>query len=522
MKINLPVTDKGYDLTDEDVIISTTDMKGTTTFANDAFLRISGFSNEELIGKNHNVVRHPDMPPEAFADLWSTLKAGKSWMGIIKNRCKNGDYYWVDGYVTPMFERGSIVGYQSVRIKPQQEDVQRASRLYKQLTKKTNRLFRLPVPGSGQKLFFGNAIVLILVYTMLAMAGKLSGMMWLTIIPALAVCRLFQFFAMRPYQRVIDAAREVVDNPVMQQVYTGSTDDCMAPLLAIRMLQTRLRTIMDRVAQSSGELANVAAQTAATAEQSSAGIMKQHSETDQVAAAMNEMASTVEEVARNAQTAANLTQETSKISTESKGVMDQIVASVNRLSQEITGAANVIGELESHSNNIGVILEVIKGVAEQTNLLALNAAIEAARAGEQGRGFAVVADEVRTLAQRTQQSTEEIENMIEQLQNGTKQAVAVMNNSCEQAQNSVTHAGQGGEALDTITSKISQIADMNYMIASAAEEQCAVAEEINRNIMNISQIAEIATQGTHTIMAANKELSDMARRFDGMTRQFTV
>ena len=198
------------------------------------------------------------------------------------------------------------------------------------------------------------------------------------------------------------------------------------------------------------------------------------------------------------------------------------MVSINSLSQEITGAAGVISDLETHSNSIGVILEVIKGIAEQTNLLALNAAIEAARAGEQGRGFAVVADEVRTLAQRTQQSTEEIERMIEQLQNGAKQAVTVMNNSCEQARSSVTQAGLGGEAFDTITGKIGQIADMNYMIASSAEEQCAVAEEINRSIMSISQVAEAATQGTRDIMDANRKLSDMAKRLETMSQQFTV
>ena len=144
MKINLPVTDKAYNLTDEDVIISTTNLKGITTSVNQEFIRICGFSEEELIGKNHNVIRHPDMPPEAFADLWSTLKAGKSWMGIVKNRCKNGDHYWVDGYVAPIFDKGSIIGYQSVRVKPKKEDVERATALYKQLReKKKRRLIRV-------------------------------------------------------------------------------------------------------------------------------------------------------------------------------------------------------------------------------------------------------------------------------------------------------------------------------------------------------------------------------------------
>ena len=522
MKINLPVTNVENDYDAAMQIISTTDLKGMVTYVNENFVSICGFSEAELIKKNHNVIRHPDMPPAAFADLWQTLKAGKSWMGIVKNRCKNGDHYWVDAYVTPMFAEDRVIGYQSVRVKPERANVDRAEQLYQQLNSKKVRRFRLPVWGVRKRLFALISLVLALPCAAMAV---LSGMAWLPLgavsLMSLGLSWLVAWHFTRP---IIHAAREVariVDNPVMQQVYIGGQDEIGKPLLAIRMLEARIRTILGRVTDAADNLNQVAEQTTLTVQQANQGIMQQRVETEQVATAMNEMASTVREVASSAERVSGYARETNDEAVHGKQVTERIIADSEALSSEITRSAEVIQALDERSKHIGVVLDVIKGVAEQTNLLALNAAIEAALAGEQGRGFAVVADEVRTLAQRTHDSTEEIEKMIHGLQADTGQAVKAMNQNCEQVKKGVERGMAGAEALESITTQVTRINDMNHQIASAAEEQSAVAEEINRNITAISQLAEEVVQGADEITVANDRQLRLVGEFRGMAQQFS-
>ena len=520
MKMNTPITDNEVSYSSDSVIVSTTDLKGAITYANDDFVKICGFSHDELIGKNHNIVRHPDVPPAAFADLWNTLEEGKPWMGIVKNRCKNGDYYWVDAYVTPIFENKTIIGYQSVRVQPDREDVARAEKLYQQLADgKPPRL--TPRLSISNQVFAGFTAILAVIFTVLLFIASLSP----TLIAALAVPALAAAFTLaqiiaRPITKMQQAAHAVINNPVMQAVYTGECGEAGASQLALRMLNARLRTVIGRISDSADNLNQVSIQTAATAEQATLGTQTQQSETTQVATAMHQMTATVQEVARNAEEAANASFSAKTEANNGHEVMTEIINSTNALANEVERAAEVIQNVEEHSIQIGAILQVIKDIAEQTNLLALNAAIEAARAGDQGRGFAVVADEVRTLAQRTQQSTEEIHNMISQLQAGTKDAVSVMQSGRDQAMTSVTNAALGGELLNTITNSINTITDMNTQIASSAEEQSAVAEEINRNIINISQVTNEAAQGVEVTLSANKQLSSMINEFDNMSKQF--
>jgi len=520
MKMNLPATDHEINYNSNNILVSTTDLKGALTYVNDDFIKISGFSREELIGKNHNLVRHPSVPPAVFADLWQTLRDGNAWMGVVKNRCKNGDYYWVDAYVTPIFEEENVVGYQSVRVKPEQADVARAETLYKQLT--DGKPLRLtPLLSMSGQIFAGLAAILTAVFAVLFFIGGLSPtLLGATALPALVAAFMVAKLISRPLVRMQATASTVVNNPITQAIYTNETNETGALQLAIRMLQARLRTVVGRITDSAHNLNDVALKTSSTMKQATQGIMTQQAETDQVSTAMNEMIATVQEVARSAEQAARASHDAKTEADNGHQVMNEIICSINSLAGEVERAAEVIYGVEKYSNQIGAILQVIKDIAEQTNLLALNAAIEAARAGDQGRGFAVVADEVRTLAQRTQQSTEEIHNMIAQLQSGTKNAVNVMESGREQATISVTHAALGGKLLSTITDSISIINDMNTQIASAAEEQSAVAEEINRNIINISQVTQEAAHGTKVTLDANKQLSSMINEFDNMSKQF--
>lgn len=256
--------------------------------------------------------------------------------------------------------------------------------------------------------------------------------------------------------------------------------------------------------------------------QTQQAVSRQRAETEQVATAINQMSATVLEVAHNANHAAEAAQNADQEAIAGREVVNETMQAINGLAGEVDRAAEVISKVESDSANIGSVLDVIRGISEQTNLLALNAAIEAARAGEQGRGFAVVADEVRSLASRTQASTQEIQQMIEILQSGARKAVSVMDGGKVQAKNGVEHAQRAQESLSRITSAVSTITDMNTQIAGAAREQTTVADEINQSIVNISQIADQSLDGTRQTNDTSDRLSQLAEQLRGQANRFRI
>jgi methyl-accepting chemotaxis protein len=270
-----------------------------------------------------------------------------------------------------------------------------------------------------------------------------------------------------------------------------------------QILVAKLVATQQQVASAVEDIINLANHT-------SNGLSRQQSETEQVATAMNEMTATVQEVARNAVNAAEAAKSADNDAKSGHGVVNTTIGALNNLSVEFERATDVMRKLEKDSTSIGSVLAVIREIADQTNLLALNAAIEAARAGEQGRGFAVVADEVRTLASRTQESTREIEGIIDQLQSRSKEAVVVMDASRSSVNQCVSQAAQAGGALDTITTRVGVIDQMNAQIASAAEEQSSVAEEINRNIVNISRVTDESAEAAKQTTVASDRLAQVA------------
>lgn len=340
----------------------------------------------------------------------------------------------------------------------------------------------------------------------------------LGVIAAMFITRII----VRPLSASVATLNRLADGDLTVEVQSHSKDEIGQLMTAMKHMAGSLRDIMTNIMGGTNQLATAAEELAAVTEDTSSGVNELMAETEQVATAMNEMSATVGEVSNNASQAAASTEEGRKVASDGRAIVMQTIEAINKLADNVTRSTEVINKLKQESNNIGTVLDVISGIAEQTNLLALNAAIEAARAGEQGRGFAVVADEVRTLAQRTQQSTDEIQSMITALQNGANEAVGVMNASQEQTHHTVEQAGQAGEALNEIMRLVERIADMTTQIASAAEEQSATAGAVSESMNNISQVTERSAAGANQLSASSSELAQLGEHLREQVGRFKV
>ena len=340
----------------------------------------------------------------------------------------------------------------------------------------------------------------------------------------LLVALFFPLLVTRPLGRVISAIEDLAsgDGDLTLRVSVDSKDELGQLSGSLNQFLDKLHNLIRRAAATSGQVREASGKMLQLNSQTQEMITNQHSSTDMVATAINEMAATVQEIAQSASNAADGARTADADARKGSERVDSSAISIRDLAQDVERAAEVIHKLENEAEKVGSVLDVIRGIAEQTNLLALNAAIEAARAGEQGRGFAVVADEVRTLASRTQQSTTEIQGMIEKLQSGARNAVSVMDAGREKAQVSVERAESAGSSLIEITKAVASISSMNTQIASAAEEQSAVTQEINRNITEISAISDRNSQISSEAAQASSVLSEYAQELDRIVQNFKI
>lgn len=354
--------------------------------------------------------------------------------------------------------------------------------------------------------------------------NMVTGLSVISVVLGILVSILMIFMICKPLNRILDAMRDMAEGEgdLTQRLDVRGKDELAQLSIAFNSFVDKIHNLVTQVAGSTAHLSAASEEVSTIVEQSRQGVQKQLAETEQVATAMNEMATTVQEVAKNAANAAEMAGQADVQAMTGKDIVAQTVQSIETLAAEVEQAATVINGLEKDSDAIGTVLDVIQGIAEQTNLLALNAAIEAARAGEQGRGFAVVADEVRNLASRTQASTEEIKQMIEKLQSGARDAVTVMKRGTSQAGESVSKASEAGNALEQITRAVSDIVEMNTQIAAAASQQGTVAEEINQNISNITQIADVTSEGTEEIAHSSESLAELATELQVEVAKFKI
>lgn len=501
MKINLPVTAVEQAFPKGEAIVSKTDLKGITTYANDTFIKLSGFSAEELIGKNHNVVRHPDMPPEAFSDLWGSIKAGNPWRGIVKNRCKNGDHYWVKATVVPVRENNKTIGYMSVRTEPTLDEKTSAAGLYRAIMEKKARLKRISLADLVFRFSFNTRFSLfVVVMSLLAAAAGLAGLAGGAALTAL-ICAISFVSAVvsvcfmsatvsRPLKEAIGYFDRIAQGDLLAEIPVNRPDEVGRVLAGLATAQTHMRVMIDEIRLSADSVEQRCGQLDREVRRVTELSLDEADRVTQVSAAMDELSTSVSEVAQTAAGAADSAKTTLDVVNEGNLRMTRSIAATDRVADAVQSSGQHIEALSASIERIATMTGVIKEIADQTNLLALNAAIEAARAGEQGRGFAVVADEVRKLAERTASTTEDINKMVGSVQATTRSAVESMGNAIASVQQGRDLISQTHESFKKITSSSERVTEISESIAEAAREQSAATGEVADNTNKMSHLIE--------------------------------
>ncbi|KQM55803.1 chemotaxis protein [Pseudomonas sp. Leaf15] len=354
-----------------------------------------------------------------------------------------------------------------------------------------------------------------------ALTWMISGIV-LAFIIALIIGVLITRLITRPIAQAVESAQRIAKGDLTQAIITDRTDEAGKLLMALADMQGGLKSTLVEIANAADQLASAAEELSAVTDESSRGLTRQNDEIQQAATAVNQMTAAVDEVASNAVSTSEASRQATTEAEEGREQVAQAVSGMSSMVVEINDSTQSVADLASQVREIGKVIDVIRGIADQTNLLALNAAIEAARAGEQGRGFAVVADEVRALAHRTQTSTVDIEKMIGEVQVGADDAVAAMNKSLTWANNTQTLAQNAGEALERITASVAKINERNLVIASASEEQAQVAREVDRNLLNIQDLSTQTAAGANQTNASSQDLSRLATSFNVLVSKFRL
>jgi len=488
--MNTPVTDREYVLGPTDTIVSKTDLQGRITYVNADFCRISGFTEDELIGAPQNIVRHPDMPAEAFADLWRALEAGKAWTGMVKNRCKNGDYYWVEANAAPILENGRMVGYTSVRIRPPREAVQAADDVYRRvrggdtsieivdgraiarsrlrrmnpLARMSNRTLMASVTVFASLLFAVIAAVALLDWSAheSLVRGLLAGVSAVGILGAIGGGLYLQRRVVRPLLAAAHEIEQMASGDLTRRIESSGEDEVATLMQSMRVMQTNMKLLIGQIQEVTGFVKNGADDISAGSLDLSSRTEQQAASLEETASAMEQLTSTVQQNADNSTRANELAANASEVAAQGARVVDDAVATM----QQITKASRKIAD----------IIGVIDGIAFQTNILALNAAVEAARAGEQGRGFAVVAGEVRSLSHRSAEAAREIK--------------ALIGDSVERVEAGSVQVGQAGTTMSEILGSVRQAAVIIGEISAASREQASGISQVSLAVSQMDQVTQ--------------------------------
>lgn len=517
MRNNQPVTTSERLLEPGKPIVTKTDLQGKITYANESFVAISGFTRAELLGSDHNVVRHPDMPTQAFADLWRTVRAGQPWRGLVKNRTKAGDFYWVDAYVTPLTEQGRTIGYMSVRNTPARSDVAAAEALYAKVRSGTAPFpaTKLPQHRFAPALPWWVAAVLAAVCAASASlmgggAGTVLGS--LAALLALGMAWTMQRVLIAPLGALAKSIQALDEGRLAERVIapSGTHSTLRAAYTQLEAMRIHLRAMFADVLVSAGGVENRARLLDATARALQEATIKQSDRVAQVAAAMEEMSVSVSEISQNTAQGLEAAHRTEALAQSGKSVMAVSLDSSSRMAQVVETTRQEIGQVDEAVGRIAEVTRIIRDIADQTNLLALNAAIEAARAGDQGRGFAVVADEVRKLSERTAQSTQHIAAGVDDIVRRAHAAVATMGTVAADVATSATDIRSSSESLDEIWKASRAAAGSAGEITSMIQQQSVASQEVANAMEQLSSTIEASSQEVAAMAGSTNALRDTA------------
>ncbi|MBY0473570.1 MAG: PAS domain-containing protein [Nitrosomonas sp.] len=525
MRVNLPVSNTEYPIGEDTLILSTTDTKGRITYVNQTFIEVSGFNEDELIGKAHNIVRHPDMPPQAFEDLWKTLQAGKPWTGLVKNRRKNGDFYWVLGNATPLIENGAVVGYLSVRTKPERQVIETVAPIYRQFINGTARNLTIENGGVVRtdfigkvsaflKMTLGKRIALYLSIPTLLLLSAVGASWWeltqmesalplVSFIPVSAISgALLMLLAgfrirqntLKPLNKAVEIANTLAAGDLQTKITNEYSDEFGALIKSLTQMGINLRATVSDVRSSAESVRQASSEIASGNLNLSQRTEEQASSLEETASSMEELTSTVKQNADNAKQADNLSTNASNIALRGGQLMNDVVSTMSLISDS--------------SNKIASIISVIDAIAFQTNILALNAAVEAARAGEQGRGFAVVATEVRNLAQRSAAAAKEIKNLID--------------SSVEKVENGTKLVSEAGKTMEEIVISIKHVAEIMSEITAASQEQSSGIAQVNQAVAQMDEVTQQNAALVEEAAASAESLENQAKDLAGAISIFKV
>ncbi|MFZ3084633.1 methyl-accepting chemotaxis protein [Rhodoferax ferrireducens] len=515
MRTNLPVTQNEYQFPESETLLSTTDTASHISYANAAFIRTCGYDADELMGQPHNLVRHPDMPVEAFADMWRSLQDGQSWTALVKNRRKDGDHYWVRANAAPMRRNGQLVGYLSVRTKPSRAEVEATDALYRrfkegraaglafhrgllihtgvmrwasalQLLPSAWRV-RLPLLGVGAAL--GGAL------SVSGLAGTALAGMGAAVAGSLLLAGWFiEAQVTSPLKKILGVAQQVASGEAGEDLLLDRCDEIGLISRAINQAGLNLQSLVADVYEQVSGVQVASQQIAAANSDLSSRTEQTASSLEETAAAMEQQTASVRQNADTAQQASQLAHVTTEIAAKGGEAVDNVVSTMALISDS--------------SRRIASIISVIDGIAFQTNILALNAAVEAARAGEQGRGFAVVASEVRSLAGRSAAAAREIKGLID--------------DSVDKVESGSRLVADAGQTMTEVVSQVKRVNDLIAEITAASKEQTIGISQVGQAVAQLDEMTQQNAAMVEQSSAAANSMSDQARRLVEAVKVFSV